>query len=91
VTQRRSRDLVALAALSLAALVLGHDLIFLLTYGAGVGVGLQHTGHGFAWLVTVVTAAMVAGTMSALAIRRLVVLSRLARDVDRGVVNVRGG
>jgi hypothetical protein len=91
VTQRRRRDLLALAALSLAALVLGHDLIFLLTYGAGVGVGLQRTGHGLAWLVTMVTAAMVAGTMSALAIRRLVVLSGLARDLERGLVHVRGG
>jgi len=91
VTQRRSRDLVALAALSLAALVLGHDLIFLLTYGAGVGVGLQRTGHGLAWLVIIVTAAMVAGTMSALAIRRLIALSRLARDLERGLVQVRGG
>jgi hypothetical protein len=91
VTQHKSRDLLALAALSLAALVLGHDLIFLLTYGIDVGGALQRTGHGMAWLVTVVSAAVVAGSMAALAIRRLISLSMLARDLERGLVRVRRG
>jgi hypothetical protein len=91
VTERRSRDLLTLAALSLAALVLGHDLIFLLTYGLDFGVAMQRTGHGAPWLVTVITAATVAGSMTALAARRLLALSRLARDLGRGHAHVRGG
>jgi hypothetical protein len=91
VTERRGRDLLALAALSLAALVLGHDLMFLLTYGLDFGAAMQRTGHGAPWLATVITAATVAGTMTTLAVRRLVALSRLAREVEGGNVHVRGG
>jgi hypothetical protein len=90
VTERRGRDLLALAALSLAALVLGHDLIFLLTYGLDFGAAMQRTGHGAPWLVTIITAATVASTMTTLAVRRLVALSRLAREVEGGNVQVRG-
>jgi hypothetical protein len=90
VTERRGRDLLALAALSLAALVLGHDLIFLLNYGLDFGAAMQRTGHGAPWLVTVITAATVAGTMTTLAARRLVALSRLAREVEGGNVRGRG-
>jgi hypothetical protein len=91
VTQPRSRGALALAALSLAALVLGHDLIFVLTYGIDVGGALQRTGHGVAWLVTVISAAIVAGSMLALAARRLISLSRLAHDLEHGLVRVRRG
>jgi hypothetical protein len=75
-------DRVAVALLSLAVFVVGHDLLFLLASGAKFSATLQQSGHGAAWDVTVLTVVGAAALLAGLALRRLVVLSRMARELD---------
>ena len=53
----RRRDLLSLATLSLAALILGHHLVFLTAYGRSYWAMLERTGHGPVWAITVATVA----------------------------------
>ncbi|MGH2511661.1 MAG: hypothetical protein ACRDGQ_03125 [Candidatus Limnocylindrales bacterium] len=85
------RDRSRLAALTLVAFVLGHDLVFLLTDGGAYSLALTRTGHGDQWTVTVLVVASLAVTLAILAAVRLVSLSRLARRLDAGSDNVRAG
>jgi hypothetical protein len=80
---RRMLDRVAVALLSLAVFVLGHDLLFLLASGASYRTALQQSGHGAAWDTTVLTVVGAVALLAGLALRRLVVLSRMARGLDR--------
>jgi len=90
VTERR-RDLLSLATLSLAALILGHHLVFLTAYGPQYWTMLERTGHGPVWAVTVLTVAILSAGLVFLAIRRIASLRRLARAVEDGGTTVRDG
>ena len=90
VTERR-RDLLSLATLSLAALILGHHLVFLTAYGPEYWTMLERTGHGPVWAVTVLTVAILSAGLVFLAVRRIASLRRLARAVEDGETTVRDG
>jgi hypothetical protein len=90
VTGRR-RDLLSLATLSLAALILGHHLVFLTAYGPQYWTMLERTGHGPVWAITVATVAILSVGLVFLAIRRMASLRRLARAVEDGGTTVRDG
>jgi hypothetical protein len=79
---RRMLDRFAVALLSLAAFVLGHDLLFLLASGPNFRIALQQSGHGAVWDTTVMTAIGAAAVLAGLAVRRLVALSQLARGFE---------
>jgi hypothetical protein len=83
---RRVPSLVLTAVLTLAVLVVGHNLVFLLTYGSGSGVALVRTGHGNRWdeTVRVVLAAEI--LLAAAATLRLAYLYRLVRRLSPGSV-----
>ncbi|MDP9250418.1 MAG: hypothetical protein M3O78_03505 [Chloroflexota bacterium] len=72
-------DRFAVALLSLAAFVLGHDLLFLLASGPSFRIALQQSGHGAVWDTTVMTVIGAAAVLAGLAMRRLVALSQAAR------------
>ena len=90
VTERR-RDLLSLATLSLAALILGHHLVFLTAYGSQYWTLLERTGHGPVWAITVFTVAILSAGLVFLALRRLASLRRLAHAVEDGGTTVRDG
>lgn len=80
-----------LGCLVLVAFVLGHELDFIVTYGADYQDGLTATGHGGLWSSTVAIVLVLAGVLALLAIRRLRQLSRLSAAVDAGRVEVAAG
>jgi len=88
VTERR-RDLLSLATLSLAVLILGHHLVFLTAYGRQYWAMLERTGHGLVWAITVITVALLTLGLIFLAFRRVRSLTRQARDIERGRLAVR--
>ena len=79
---RRVPGLVLTAVLALAVLVVGHNLVFLITYGSGSSVALIRTGHGSRWdeTVRVVLAAEI--LLAAAATLRLAYLYRLVRRLS---------
>ena len=77
-TERR-RDVLALALLVLAALVLGHDLTYLVTYGPDYQTALLRTGHGETWTIAVATVTALSAVLMLLAGYRLATLTRQAR------------
>lgn len=85
----RRRDLLSLATLSLAALILGHHLVFLAAYGPEYWTMLERTGHGPVWAITVATVAILSLGLVFLAFRRIASLRRLARAVEEGGTAVR--
>jgi len=87
-TERR-RDLLSLATLSLAALILGHHLVFLTAYGPEYWTMLERTGHGPVWAITVATVAILSAGLVFLALRRLASLRRQARTVQENGATVR--
>jgi hypothetical protein len=80
VTERR-RDVLALAPLIMAALVGGHDLTYLVTYGPDYRSALLRTGHGEAWSAAVVTVGLLSIALAVLAGLRLATLSREGRNL----------
>lgn len=77
-TERR-RDVLALALMVLAALVLGHDLTYLVTYGPDYRTAMLRTGHGETWTIAVLTVSALAAVLGILAGMRLVTLARRSR------------
>ena len=71
---RRIADLALFGLLSLATLVVGHNLTFLLTYGPEYGAALARTGHGAQWDDTVKSVLAAAGLLRAAAALRLAYL-----------------
>jgi hypothetical protein len=82
---RRVPGFMSTAVLALAALVVGHNLVFLLTYGPEFGFALARTGHGGRWDETVRAVLAAAALLSTAATLRLAYLYRLVRRLDRGV------
>jgi hypothetical protein len=81
VKPRRTLDRIAVALLSLAVFVLGHDLLFLLAGGANYRAVLAASGHGSIWDITAMTVTGAAAGLTGLGLRRLVILSRLTRSL----------
>ena len=81
---RRVPGLMLTAVLALAVLVVGHNLVFLITYGSGSSVALIRTGHGSRWdeTVRVVLAAEI--LLAATATLRLAHLYRLVHRLSPG-------
>lgn len=70
--------------LALAVLVAGHNLVFLLTYGADYGVALARTGHDGRWNGAVRAVLTSAGLLAIAATLRLAYLYRLVRRLRPG-------
>jgi len=80
--RRRVPGLVFSALLALVVTVLGHNLVFVLTYGAGYSIALARTGHDSRWDDTV-RAILAAGALLAVAASlRLIYLHRLVRSIQ---------
>ena len=88
-TERR-RDVLAIGPMVLAALVLGHDLTYLFTYGPDYQTALLRTGHGEAWTAAVVTVALLSAALMVLAGFRLATLARHARRLGGAMPGPRG-
>src|SRR6266446_6199919 len=77
-----SRRWLALAAMALVALVLAHDIVFLLAYGTRYEEELAHAGHGDAWQGAALVVLTLAGGLLAAGLwrlRRLGILAKRAR------------
>jgi len=72
------------AVLQLAALVLGHQLVYLARYGSRFGEALVHSGHGDAWTAAVVSSLVLGAGFAVLALARLVRLGMLVRRARAG-------
>jgi hypothetical protein len=72
--------------MTLATLVLAHNLIFLARYGAAYGEALAHTGHDHGWSSAVLTVLAAAGACLTVAVLQLRRLTALARDAGAGTV-----
>jgi hypothetical protein len=75
------RRLLAFLAMTLVALVVAHNLVFLLAYGAGYDEALAHSGHDAAWRTAVAVVIAAGFGLLALAIWRLHRLGLIARTV----------
>jgi hypothetical protein len=75
------RRTLGLLAMSVVALVVAHNLVFLLAYGAGYEEALAHSGHGGAW--TTAAAIVIAAGLGlvGLALWQLYRLGLVLRDV----------
>ena len=76
---RRIPALAFTAVLALAVLVVGHNLVFLLTYGPQYSVALARTGHDGRWNDTVRDVLAASGLLAAASTLRLAYLSRQVR------------
>jgi hypothetical protein len=72
------------ALLGFLAFVLGHDLVFVATYGSRYLDGLHQTGHDASWIVIVLGASLVTGAIAISTAWRLQHLAGLARELDGG-------
>lgn len=80
-------------ALVLAALALGHELIYLLAHGFGEGYAraMQEGGHDRYWTSFVLIVLVVTGVLSVVAAAQWRRLRRLATDVEAGAVRLSAG
>ena len=76
---RQLLGLVAALALQVVALVLAHDLVFLVRFGSRYGEALVHTGHGESWSTAVGTILAIATALVLAGVVRLAQLGILAR------------
>ena len=74
---RRITGFMAAAALQVVALVLAHDLVYLVRFGSRYGEALVHTGHGESWSTAVGTTLALAGLLFVAGIARLAQLGIL--------------
>jgi hypothetical protein len=75
------RRLLGFLAMALVALVVAHDLVFVLAYGAWYDEALAHSGHDGAWGMAVAAVLAVGLVLLGLATWRLYRLGVLARAV----------
>jgi hypothetical protein len=84
---RSLRGLALSVATALVVLVTGHNLVFLLTYGADYGAALARTGHDSRWTETVQAVLLATSLLAAAAIVRIAYLFGLVqRHRAQGVV-----
>jgi hypothetical protein len=87
---RRGRDLALTAVAALAVLVAGHNLVFLLTYGADYGSVLVRTGHDSRWNETVRVVLITATLLAMAATVRLAYLYGLLRRLHASAGRLSG-
>ncbi len=89
----RMSSLAVLGALSLAALALSHELIYLIAHGAGAGytAAMREGGHDRYWTSFVLILLVVTGCLGVVAAAQWRRLRRLAADVHAGTVRVNDG
>ncbi len=75
----RMARLATAAVLQLAALVLGHQLVYLARYGSRFGEALVHAGHGEAWTAAVVSSLILAAVLAVVGLARLGRLGLMVR------------
>jgi hypothetical protein len=88
---RTRSGLTILSLLGLVAFLIGHDLVFVATYGPRYLEGLRRTGHDPSWTVIVIGALLIAVGVAVSTGWRLHRLRRLARELERGRVIVASG
>lgn len=89
----RLSSFAVLGALSLAALALSHELIYLIAHGAGAGyaAAMQEGGHDRYWTSFVLIVLVVTGGLGVVAAAQWRRLRKLAVDVHAGTVRLRDG
>ena len=89
----RLSSFAVIGALSLAALALGHELIYLLAHGLGEGYerAMREGGHDRYWTSFVLIVLVVTGCLGVVAAAQWRRLRRLAADVQSGTVRLDGG
>jgi hypothetical protein len=83
---------VIAVALQVVALVLAHDLVFLVRFGSRYGEALVHSGHGETWPAAVGTILVIATALVLAGVVRLVqlgILVRAATSSTRGALDLR--
>jgi hypothetical protein len=85
------RQLLGFLAMTLVALVIAHNLVFLLAYGSGYDEALAHSGHTGAWGTAVVVVLAAALGLFGLGTWRLYRLGVLARTLAPGEGGLRPG
>jgi hypothetical protein len=75
--------LAGFALVALVALVLAHDLVFLVRYGSAYGEALAHAGHDERWQAAVLAVLGLGGGLLVAALVRLRALAREATGLDR--------
>jgi hypothetical protein len=89
---RQITGFVAALAMQVVALVLAHDLVFLVRFGSRYGEALVHSGHGETWSATVGTILAIATALvlaSAVRLARLGILVRTASGSSTGPLDPR--
>jgi hypothetical protein len=81
---RSLRGLALSVATALVVLVTGHNLVFLLTYGADYGAALARTGHDSRWTETVQAVLLATSLLAAAAIVRIAYLFGLVQRLRPG-------
>jgi hypothetical protein len=85
------RRLLGFLALTLIALVVAHDLVFLLAYGSGYGEALARSGHDRTWGTAVAVVLATALVLIGLGTWRLYRLGLIARALEDGEGVLRPG
>ena len=78
------RGLALSVATALVVLVTGHNLVFLMTYGADYGVALARTGHDGRWGETVPAVLIAASFLATAALMRIAYLFGLVQRLRHG-------
>jgi phosphoglycerol transferase MdoB-like AlkP superfamily enzyme len=81
---RSLRGLALSVATALVVLVTGHNLVFLLTYGADYGVALARTGHDSRWTETIQAVLIAASLLATAAFLRIAYLVGLVQRLRPG-------
>jgi hypothetical protein len=81
---RSLRGLALSVATALVVLVTGHNVVFLLTYGADYGVALARTGHDSRWTETVEAVLFAASLLAIAALLRIAYLAGLVQRLRVG-------
>jgi hypothetical protein len=85
------RQLLGFIAMTLVALVIAHNLVFLLRYGSGFDEALAHSGHDGAWGTAVAVVLAAALGLAGLGACRLYRLGLLARILAASEGELRPG
>jgi hypothetical protein len=78
----RVRRWAVLGTLTMVALVLSHQLVFLHTWGNAYGDALRRSGHGGPWNFTMVTVLLLTGALTVAGLRECARLLRRARELE---------
>jgi len=81
---------LAALALQVVALVLAHDLVFLVRFGSRYGEALAHSGHGETWSTAVGTILVIATALVLAGLVRLAQLGILVRAASSGAASTAG-